>query len=99
MAGQFAANSIQPSPDSSSDDSPVEYRRFLLLDIVAGHIAALLASVHHTPPVLRVVEQQETLLFAQTELVRALRLIVVLGRHPTLFGTHPLTWRAVTKAS
>ena len=76
--------------------SPVEDGGLLLFDVVAGHVAALLPAVHDAPPVLRVVQQQQPLLLAQTQLVRALRLVVILGRHPALFGAHPLACRAVS---
>ena len=49
--------------------APVEYRWFLLPDVVGGHVAGLHAAVLHPPPVLAVVDQDQPLVPPHVELL------------------------------
>lgn len=62
-------------------NAPVEERGLLLLHIVAGHIAGLVATVLDTPPVLGIVQQQVALVLAQIQLLCSLGCIIILGYH------------------
>ena len=74
----------------STNIIPVKYRWFLLSDIVRGHVACLHAAVLDPPPVLAVVDEDESLVPPHVKLLVTLGRVVILGKHKlgVLAGSH-----------